>query len=155
MKTRINTNTRIILLSGIISFFLLVYILIQVNTNLEQAINIERSKTEISDYIIGLGHLFILVFSLYAVVFIFSHFGKLKDLGWLRIIVLILGIVSVFSFGIEKVMIDEIARQFRSGMEIKELGILNIAYIINLTFSLLMFFFIIKTLPLLKTPYIS
>lgn len=150
MKAKTNANSIIILISSILSFFLLLYILFQINTNLERAINIDKLKADILDYIIGLGHLFILVFSLYAIIFIFSHFRQLEELRGIRIVALILGIISLFSIGIEKVMIDEISRQLRFGMEIKELGILNFAYIINLVFSLLIFFFILKTLPILN-----
>lgn len=149
MKPGTNTNSTVILISSLISFFILIFILFQVNTNLEKAINIDRSKAGTLDYLIGLGHLFTLIFTLYAIIFISSHFRQFKELRGIRIVVLILGIVSLFSFGIEKVMIDEIARQYRVGMDIRELGILNLAYIINLIFSLLIFFFILKTLPVL------
>ena len=150
MKARINTNSTIILISSIISFFLLIHILSQVNTNLAQAIGINKSGADILDYIIGLGHLFILTFNIYAIIFIFSHYRQFKELRVLKIVVLILGIISLFSFGIEKVMIDEIARQYRFGMDIAEINILNFAYIINLAFTLLMFFFVMKTFPILK-----
>ena len=62
MKSRINTNSTILLISGIISFFLLIYFLSQVNTNLVKAIGIDKPETDILDYIIGFGHLFILIF---------------------------------------------------------------------------------------------
>lgn len=150
MKPRINTNSTILLISSIISFFLLIIILSQVNTNLVKAIDIDKSETDILDYIIGFGHLFILIFNVYAIIFVFSHFRQFKELRVLKIIVLILGVISVISFGIEKVMIDEIARQYRFGMDISEINILNMAYIINLVFTLLMFFFVMKTFPILK-----
>ena len=150
MKARINTNSTILLISGIISFFLLIFILSQVNTNLVKATGIDKPETDLLDYIIGFGHLFILIFNVYAIIFVFSHFRQFKELRVLKIAVLILGGISLFSFGIEKVMIDEIARQYRYGMDISEINILNMAYIINLAFTLLMFFFVMKTFPILK-----
>jgi hypothetical protein len=150
MKARINTNSTILLIASIISFFLLIFILSQVNTNLVKAIGINKSETDILDYIIGFGHVFILIFNVYAIIFVFSHFRQFKELRVLKIVVLILGVISIFSFGIEKVMIDEIARQYRFGMDISEINILNMAYIINLTFTLLMFFFVMKAFPILK-----
>lgn len=45
-------------------------------------------------------------------------------------------------------MIDEIAKEYRFGLEIGELHILNFAYIINMTFTILLFFLILKTFRL-------
>jgi len=79
MKARINTNSTILLISGIISFFLLIYILSQVNTNLVKAIGIDKSETDILDYIIGFGHLFILIFNVYAIIFVFPISGNSRN----------------------------------------------------------------------------
>jgi hypothetical protein len=45
-------------------------------------------------------------------------------------------------------MIDEIAREYRHGFGISELYILNIAYLTNAVFSLLMFLFLLKSFGL-------
>ena len=150
MKTKIKTNSTILFLTSIISFFWLVIIMFQINTNLAEALNIDRLKPGILDFAIGSGHLFVLVFHVYAIIYIFIHFHHFKELRILKTAFLVLGIISLFLMGVEKVMVDEIAREYRVGMEISEIHILNSAYIINLIFSVCIFFLILKTRPLLK-----
>jgi hypothetical protein len=57
-------------------------------------------------------------------------------------------VLSLFAIGGEKVMVDEIAKEYRLGWDISELYILNIEYMINLAFTILLFFFILKTFRL-------
>src|SRR4030042_3680225 len=150
MKTRIKINNTILLISCILSFFWLIYIMLKVNADLSDALNIDKSIFGIQDYMIGLGHLFVLIFNIYAIIILFSHIRHYKELRILKTIALISVIVSLFSIGVEKVMVDEIARQYRSVMSISEISILNFAYIINMAFSVLMFYFIMRTFPILK-----
>lgn len=150
MKTRIRVNNTILLISSIISFFWLVYILFQVNSNLPEALNIDKSEFGILDYLIGFGHLFVLIFNIYAIIMIFSHFRHFEKLKALRIILLVFSLVSLFSIGVEKVMVDEITKQYRFGMDVSEINILNFTYIINLSFALLMFYFILRSFPILR-----
>jgi hypothetical protein len=151
MKASIKINPRALLASAITVFFSLTYILIRVNTDFPDALNIDKSGFELSDYVIAAGHLFVLLFNIYAILIIFSHFRHFKDFGILKTILLILGIISLFSIGIEKVMVDEIARQYRAGMEVSELSILNIAYVLNMLFSVLTLYYILRVLPVLYT----
>jgi hypothetical protein len=72
----------------------------------------------------------------------FRHFDQLKVYG---IILIFLGIISLFAMGGEKVMVDEIAREYRIGADISERHVLNGAYILNLIFSLSLLFFTLKT----------
>ena len=46
-------------------------------------------------------------------------------------------------------MVDEIAKEYEIGLDINELYILNFEYIINMTFTLLLFLFILKTFSLI------
>lgn len=52
----------------------------------------------------------------------------------LRVFLLVLGVISLFTMGGEKEMIDEIAKQHIAGLSISELKILNSFYIINVVF---------------------
>ncbi|MBG0859667.1 MAG: hypothetical protein IQL11_09205, partial [Bacteroidales bacterium] len=153
MKTKIKTNDIILLLSAILSFFCLVFIIYRVNTDPEAALNIDKSRFGILDYIMGAGHLIVLLFHVYAIIFIFMHFRHFKELRLFKTGLLIIGIISLFSIGVEKIMIDEIAREYRAGMEISEISILTIAYILNIIFSLLIFFFVLRTFSLRKDYY--
>ncbi len=127
MKSKTGTNNSILLILSFISFSCLIYILYQVNTNLAEALNIDKSKFDTLDYVIGFGHIFILLFHFYAIIIIFVHFRRYNKLRIFKVVLLILGVISLFAMGIEKVMIDEIAREYRFGSEISELHILNFA----------------------------
>jgi len=150
MNARVKSNTGILLVFSIITFASLLYILFQVNTNLVKAINIFKSDFETIHYLIAFAHLIIIVFHLYAIIYIFVHIRRYQELKLLKTILLILGVISLFAMGVEKVMIDEIAREYRHGFGISELYILNVAYMTNIVFSLLMFIFLLRTLKLVS-----
>jgi hypothetical protein len=120
MRTKIKTNSIILLISAILSFFCLVFIIYRVNTDPEAALNIDKSRLGILDYAMGAGHLFILLFHVYAIIFIFMHFRYFKELRLFKTGLLIIGIISFFSIGVEKIMIDEIAREYRAGMKFQK-----------------------------------
>jgi len=160
MNARIKMNTGILFIFSIISFASLLYILYHVNSNLVRAINIFKADFEAIHYLIGLAHLLILLFHLYAIIYIFVHFRLFQELKLLKTILLFLGVISLFAMGVEKIMVDEIAREYRHGSPISELYILNFAYITNMAFSLLMFLFLLKTFKLvafedIRTKYID
>jgi len=48
-------------------------------------------------------------------------------------------------------MIDEIAREYRHGLGVNELYILNLAYIINIVFSIIMFVFLLRTIKIVNS----
>jgi hypothetical protein len=48
--------------------------------------------------------------------------------------------------GVEKVMIDEIAREYRHGLGVNELGILNLAYSMNIVFIIIMLVYLLRTI---------
>lgn len=151
MRTTTRIFNAILFIISLIAFFWLLFIFFQVNTNLPEALNIDKSPMEPMDYLIGLGHIFNLVFILYSIVVILSHFHSYNQLRMLKTILLIMGIVSLFAIGAEKVMADEIARQYRLGMSISEVSILNASYIINIAFSGSVLYFILKTFPILRS----
>jgi hypothetical protein len=150
MKSKIKLNTDILLICSVIAFASLVYILYQVNTNLVVALNVFHTKFELIHYLVGFGHLFVLLFHIYSILYIFLHFRRFAALRSFKILLLILGVISLFSVGVEKVMVDEIAREYRHGLGINELYILNLAYIINMVFSILVFVFLLKTVKLIN-----
>lgn len=146
MKLKIRINYLILFILSIVSFCCLSYILFRINTNIVEAINIYHEQLDIYDFITIIGYLFIVVFHLYAIIFIFSQFRHPGEFKWLKIILLILGIGSLFAIGVEKVMVDEIAKEYRVGITDRgEFFILNYAYIINIIFNIMMFYFILKT----------
>jgi hypothetical protein len=151
MRLKIKLNTGVLLICSIISFAVLLYILYQVNTNLVAAINIYHTEFETVQYLIGSGHLFILLFHLYAIIYIFAHFRCFTAFKLLKTVLLILAVISLFAMGVEKVMVDEIAREYRHGFGINELYILNSAYLINMAFSIVVFFFLLRTFKLINS----
>jgi len=76
-------------------------------------------------------------------------FRRYQKLKLFKSVLLVLSVISLFAIGVEKIMIDEIAREYRQGLDINELHILNLAYITNIAFSLLVFIFLLKTFRLL------
>jgi hypothetical protein len=122
-----------------------------VNTNIIEALNIDKSKFTTLDYLIGLGHLLILIFHFYAIIFLFSHIRRFKELKILKIGLLILGVISLFALGGEKVLVDEIAREYQLGSDVSERYILNFAYLINMVFIITSFLFILKSFRLIET----
>ena len=111
MKSKIRVNHLILFILSTVSFCCLSYILFQINTNIVEAINIYHEELDIYDFVTIIGYLFIVVFHLYSIIFIFSHFRNDNEFKWLKVILLILGIGSLFAIGVEKVMVDEIAKE--------------------------------------------
>jgi hypothetical protein len=148
MKPIKKPNHIILLILSLVSFFYLIFFLFQVNTNLAEALNIVKSPFETLDYFMGFGYLFILLFHFYALIFIFAHFSRRKEYRILSTVLLILGVLSLFSIGVEKVMIDDIAKEYSVGAHVSELAILNFAYIINTLFASLVFLYVLKTVEL-------
>ncbi|MEJ2629407.1 MAG: hypothetical protein P8078_12750, partial [bacterium] len=101
-------------------------------------------------YLIGFAYLCILGFHLYAFMYIFAHFRCFKEFKLLKIVLLVLGVISLFAQGGEKVMVDEIAREYRYGFGINELYILNSFLIINMIFSISIFVLLLKTFKLIE-----
>jgi hypothetical protein len=65
-----------------------------------------------------------------------------------KVILLMLAIISLFSMGVEKVMVDEVAKEYTSGKSLGEFYILNFAYMVNITFTVLLFVFLLKSYKL-------
>jgi len=150
MKFKKSSNL-ILLIFSIISFTCLIYILYQINTNLVEALNIDKSNCKTTTYLMGFGHLFILLFHFYAIIFIFIHFRRFTEYKLLKTALLIIGVISLFAMAGEKVMIDDIAKEYRLGLWENELCILNIEYMINMTFTIILFLFILRTFRLVYT----
>lgn len=149
MKSKTNTNTIILLVLTVLSFSGLTYILYMVNTNFVQAVNAMKGKFEAVHYLVGIAHIVLLVFNISAIFYVFSQLRRFREMRMLKIFVLIAAVISLFSMGVEKVMIDEIAREYRHGMAINELWILNSAYLVNVFFCLMTFIFLLRTLKMI------
>jgi len=149
MKIKPRISNSILLILCIFSFSGLIYILYQISTDLVTALNINKSALDTSHYISGVGYLLILIFHVYSIIFIYSHIHHFHEFKGAATIMLILGIISFFAIAFEKVMMDEIAREYRFGLEIKgELFGLYAAYFINLAYTILVFFLLLKTVGL-------
>lgn len=146
MKSKIKINYLMLFILSIISFCCLSYILFRLNTNIVEALNIDQKPLDIYDFITIIGYLFIIIFHLYAIMFIFSQFRYPSEFRKLKVTLLIFGIGSLLAIGVEKVMVDEIAREYRSGFTDQgEFYILNGSLVINILFIIFMFYFFLKS----------
>ena len=145
MKPIKKPNHIILFILSIVSFSCLIFILFQVNTNLADALNIDKSPFETLDYFMAFGYLLILLFHFYAIIFILAYFSRLKEYRTLSTVLLILGVFSLFSIGVEKVLIDDIAKEYSVGAHVNEFAILNFELIINTIFTSLVFLYVLKT----------
>ena len=53
--------------------------------------------------------------------------------------IILLSIVSLFALGAQKVLIDDIARQSRLGLDVPEIAVLNVTYLLNIALTIVMF----------------
>lgn len=149
MKSKTKINTMALMVYTILSFAGLALILFMVNTDLVRAINVPKETLDSVQYLIGISHLVVLIFHPLVILYIFSHYRRFKEMGIFKMILLVVAVLSLFSMGVEKVMTDEIARQYRNGMSINEIHILNSAYIFNVALCLLTLVFLLRTLKLI------
>ncbi len=114
--------------------------------NIVEVINIDQKPLNIYDFITIIGYAFIIVFHLYAIIFIFSQFRYPDEFRRLKVLLLILGVGSLLAIGVEKVMVDEIAREYRAGFTDQgEIFILNGSLVINILFNISMFYFFLRS----------
>lgn len=146
MTSKIKINHSMLFILSIISFCCLSYILFRLNTNIVEAINIDQKPLDIYDFITVIAYIFIIVFHLYAIIFIFGQFRYPDEFRMLKVLLLILGVGSLLAIGVEKVMIDEIAREYRAGFKDQgEFFILNGSLVINILFNIFMFYLFLKS----------
>lgn len=145
MKFTLKTHTRLLTILSILTFSCLLYILYQVNTNLAEALNIDHANFTLRDYAMGFGYLCLVVFHVSAIIYIFGHVHRVQTRNVFKIGITILSIVSLFALGAQKVLIDDIARQARLGLQVHEVAILNGAYLINIAFTMVMFLLLLHT----------
>jgi len=145
MKFTVKTHTSWGILLSILAFSCLLYILYQVNTNVAEALNVDRADLTLHDYVMGFGYLCLVVFHVYAIIYIFGYIYRVHPQNGLTISITLLSIVSLFALGAQKVLIDDIARQSRFGMEVHEVAILNVTYLLNIALTIAMFFLFLHT----------
>jgi len=148
MKSNLKINLNILLVMTIGSFLVLIFILYQVNLNLVDILNISQSDFDVYDYILGIAHIYILIFHVYTIIYILIFFRQFSEYKMFKVILLMLAIISLFSMGVEKVMVDEVAKEYTSGKSLGEFYILNFAYMVNITFTVLLFVFLLKSYKL-------
>ena len=137
------------LVLGMITFGWLLLDIYEVNSNLHDFIFGEAGW-------IGLiGYLFIFAFHVSAFIFIIFQFRYSETLHVLKVATLVAGVLSLFALGVEKVMFDEIGREYyMEGGKPGEVKLLYIAFAINVIFNVLAFFLIFKsyTIPSVRVP---
>ena len=138
-------HLRLLTLLSILAFSSLLYMLYQVNANVAEALNIDHADFTVRDYVLGLGYLCLVVFHVSAIVYVFGHIHRVQTRNVVKIGVTILSLVSLFALGAQKVLIDDIARQARLGLEVNEVAILNGTYLMNMAFTMVMFLLLLHT----------
>ena len=135
-----NTFSLITLILGIVSLLWLFYDLYEITHNLEKVLDVNELG-----YIIGIGYIFILLFHVFAIIYMLQQLRSYKEINWIRIIVMIFGVFSLFAIAGEKVMYDEITREITFGGAGGEIFILSCAIVLNILFTFTMLVLIIKT----------
>lgn len=126
-KTLLNL-TRII---GIICLLWIVLDIALIQTDLEAVI-----RFQLQGKIIGIGYILLLIFHGLAVILYFSCFGGLQNPGWNGFYI-VAGIMSTLCLAVQKVMFDEVGREFTMEQPIPgETYFIYLALLINALFIL-------------------
>ncbi len=138
----LKSKNMILLLLGFIAFNSSIYIIFKLNFDF-----MDITDKSNPDFLAWAGYLFILLFHILAIFYIIDHFRREKKFHLLRNLTLIIGIISLFATGGEKVLFDEVAREYALGWEIRgEIIILHVLLITNILFYIMMFVLILKTI---------
>ncbi len=107
MSKKLKIYSIIIFIFGVISLVWIFYGIYQIKTDLSFVIQSDKVGP-----IMGIGYLFILFYHILSYSFIIGHFRSKKQFDLLRNSTVIVGLFSFFAFGIEKVMYDEVAKEY-------------------------------------------
>ena len=146
MKRIIKTSGKITLVLGIVSLLWLIADLYLIKTDIVKVFDINQTG-----YIVALGYIFILMFHFSAFILIILHYRAVRELIVLKTVSLILGTISFFAIGAQKVLYDEIGKEYKFfGWEeiMGEVYALYFSFILNIIFTVCMIFFTIRTLQI-------
>lgn len=109
MKKNLSASGLTTLVLGLVTFLWLLFHIHEIRTDLPRLLRFDLS--DYSDYVIGIGYVVMLLFHASAFIFLLMQARFAKRFGGGRVLALVLGIVSLFVVGMEKVMYDEIGRE--------------------------------------------
>lgn len=95
---------------GLVTFLWLIFHIYQIGTDLPGVLRFDASDP--SDYIAGAGYLVMLAFHAVALVFLFKQARTQRRIGGRVAAGLVIGVLSLFAVAAEKVMYDEIGREW-------------------------------------------
>jgi hypothetical protein len=137
MKKRLSVGALITLVLGGITFLWLVVHIYGIRTNLPSLLRFDASNP--SDYVAGAGYLIMLLFHAAAFFFIFTKAHVKERMGAWPVLGLVAGLFSLFAVAAEKVLYDEIGREWKSGFPPPgETSLLYACLGVNALFSLFM-----------------
>ena len=142
MKDRITGTAIFTFILGFISLAWILYDIYKVITDLPGVLNIHASG-----YLLAIGYIPILLFHGFALLFLFMHLRRFDRPKILRIVLLLLGVLSLFFIAVEKVMFDEIAREMQLEFPLpNETMFLYLGFGINALFTILALIFVMQTI---------
>jgi len=132
MNNKGNITHKATLILGVISCFWILFFVYEISFDLYDFIFGRKGLAGL------IGYLFLLVFHVFSFLFLINQIWHVGSRRTLLVLALVLGIVSLFSIGIEKVLYDEIGHEYYAeGGRPGEVSLLYIPYSFNLVFILL------------------
>ncbi|MFC2083621.1 hypothetical protein ACFLS9_01050 [Bacteroidota bacterium] len=142
MNKNIKNLSIITLVLSIVSFVWIIYDFYEISFHLPSVLDVSKSG-----YLVGIGYLIIIAFNITAIIFILVIINVLKELSVLKTTGFVFGVISLLAIGAEKVMWDEIGKEYGVlGAHMGEVMILYFLLIINASFCIFMFYLTIKVL---------
>jgi small-conductance mechanosensitive channel len=137
MKKQISVSGLVTLVLGFATFLWLVFHVYEIRTDLPGLLRFDASDP--SDYLAGAGYLVMLLFHAAAFLFIFRQARIMKRFGGWQVLGLVLGVFSLFAIAAEKVMYDEIGREWTIEFPLPgEVSLLYACLGVNVLFSVFM-----------------
>jgi len=109
MKKNLSASNLVTLVLSLVTFLWLLFHLNEIRTDLPGVLRFDLS--DYSDILMAMGYLVMLLFHAAAFIFIFKESRFTNRFGGRKVLMLILGIVSLVAIAMEKVMYDEIAHE--------------------------------------------
>jgi hypothetical protein len=137
MKKQLTARGLATVVLGLATFLWLVFHISEIATNLPGVLHFDVSNP--SDYLAGAGYFVMLLFHAAAFIFLFTRARFDSRFGGGQILGLALGVLSLFAIAAEKVLHDEIGREWTSGSPVPtEVSLLYACLGINVLFCVFM-----------------
>lgn len=151
MKKRLSPIGLVTVILGLATFLWLIFHVYEIGTDLPGVLRFDASDP--SEYLVGAGYLAMLMFHAVALVFLFTRARTEKRFDGWAVLGLTIGILSLFAIAAEKVMYDEIGREWAVEAPFPgEVWLLLGCLGLNMLFSLFMIAMALRAEPAALSP---